>query len=426
MKWNKFALKVPCGDEYILYNTLNGSIVKLKKSIFNSLLIVNGDKKIIKNLKALEFILPSSFDEDKRFMKSLLKEWNDCGFLTVHFVATTGCNFKCPYCYQSGIKAQAMTKEKVDDIIDFLNRYIVTNKIKESTLEITGGEPTINWELVKYFLNKVDMMYKKNNVLYKTHIVTNGYNLTKDKVNFISKFNWQRLQITLDGLPEYHNNRRMHKNGDPTFNKIVNNIEYILKNNKISKINLRINYDKSNISCIPKFLSYVKSRFGTEKISISLGLITKTVSSSDANSFIEENGIQEEDFTKNYLKLYKKAFIQGFELSDIFSLDGMCTAKLKHGFLIEPTENLIKCVSGVGRKEFVVGNIKSNTSTDNYLFPDLYLECLSKGCPYVPICHTGCRFDAFVKNGDKKKINCKRKILDKINAEILRINYGDD
>ena len=118
---------------------------------------------------------------------------------------------------------------------------------------------------------------------------------------------------------------------------------------------------------------------------------------------------------------------KGFEVSDVFSFDGMCTAKLKHGFLMQPDGKIVKCVSGVGREEFVIGNyLKNNITEENYLFLDIYKNCLEKNCPFLPLCHTGCRFDAFIKNGDKKKNSCKRELLEEINSEILKIYYKEN
>ena len=271
-------------------------------------------------------------------------------------------------------------------------------------------------------------IFKKNHVKYETLIVTNGYLFTKEKVDLISKYHWKRLQITLDGLNEVTNKRRLLKNNGKSFDTIIHNLDYIIFKNKIKKVNLRINYDNSNINEIPKFLDFIKERYGTKKIQISLGLITKTVDDESANDFIIKNGIKEDEFLEKYLKLYKETIKRGFKMSDIFAFDGMCTAKLKHGFLLEPNGNITKCVSGVGRKEFKIGNyLNKEFSTENYLYPNLYEECLKKECPFLPICHTGCRFESFITNKDKTKNICKRKLLEELNNEIIKINYlGDD
>lgn len=427
-KWSMFTYHVKTKNGVIITNTLNHGVVYLDNKTYKNILKDEQSyKQEINNLVSEEFLLPENVDEKKVFMDALLQEWNECGFLDLHILTTTGCNFKCPYCYQCGIQAEFLTEEKMQKELDFLDTYIKNNHIKESRIEITGGEPTINWQIVEKLLPKIAELFKKYNVKYETLIVTNGLLLTKEKVDLIAKYNWKRLQLTIDGLEQVHNKRRLNKGKENSFKTIINNLDYIINNNKIDIVNLRINYDKSNVEEIPKLLDFIKERYGTEKFRISLGLITKTVKDAEANEFINKYGITELEFKSYYIKLYKELLNKGFEVSDIFSFDGMCTAKLKHGFLMEPDGKIVKCVSGVGREDFVIGDYTKNKFSDEtYLFKDIYEKCLEKNCPFLPLCHTGCRFDSFIKNGDKRATNCKRQLLEEINSEILKLYYKED
>ncbi len=427
-KWSMFTYHVSTKKGVIISNTLNHGVIFLDEKTYNNVLKdKNNYQNEIKELLEQEFIVPEKTDEKKLFIESLLKEWNECGFLDLHILTTTGCNFKCPYCYQCGINVETLTEEKMQKAIKFLENYIKKNNIKETRVEITGGEPTVNWKIVEKLLPALDKLFNKYGVKYETLMVTNGLLLTKEKVDLIAQYNWKRLQLTIDGLEDVHNKRRVNKGKENSFKTIIENLDYIIKNNKIEIVNLRINYDKSNVEKVPELLEFIKKRYGTEKFRISLGLITKTVKEASANEFIEKYGINENEFKNYYIKLYKELINKGFEVSDVFSFDGMCTAKLKHGFLMQPDGKIVKCVSGVGREEFVIGNyLKNNITEENYLFLDIYENCLEKNCPFLPLCHTGCRFDAFIKNGDKKKNSCKRELLEEINSEIIKIYYKEN
>lgn len=39
--------------------------------------------------------------------------------------------------------------------IEFLENYIKKNHIKETRVEITGGEPTINWQIVEKIITRI-------------------------------------------------------------------------------------------------------------------------------------------------------------------------------------------------------------------------------------------------------------------------------
>ena len=423
LKWSMFTFHVKNDKEVIIYNYLNHGVVSLERDIYDNI-FDKKNEKVVKSLIKQEYLLDEKIDEKEKFMNALMDEWNNSQFLDLHILTTTGCNFKCPYCYQCGIKATALNEEKLDKEMTFLDKYIKDNNIHECRIEVTGGEPTTNWKIVEKMLPRLKKIFRENKVKFETLIVTNGYLLDKEKVDFISKYNWKRLQLTIDGLEEVHNKRRVYPGNGNSFKTIISNLDYIINNNKIKVVNIRINYDNSNINEVPKLLDFLHDRYGTEKIRISLGLITKTVDGTDANNFINKYGINDNEFIDAYIKLYKELMKRGFETYDLFAYDGMCTSKLKHGFLLQPDGKIIKCVSGVGREDFVIGNyMEDNISDTNYLFPELYEECLDKKCPFLPICHTGCRFDAYVKNKDVKKIICKRELLEKINSEIIKINY---
>jgi uncharacterized protein len=82
----------------------------------------------------------------------------------------------------------------------------------------------------------MDKIFKERNIKYRTQIVSNGYNLTPEKADLLSKYNWQRFQVTVDGPPESHNKRRVLRNGGETFDRIIDNIRYVIDNKKIEKV----------------------------------------------------------------------------------------------------------------------------------------------------------------------------------------------
>ena len=168
-KWSMFTYHVKTKNGVIITNTLNHGVVYLDNKTYKNILKDEQSyKQEINNLVSEEFLLPENVDEKKVFMDALLQEWNECGFLDLHILTTTGCNFKCPYCYQCGIQAEFLTEEKMQKELDFLDTYIKNNHIKESRIEITGGEPTINWQIVEKLLPKIAELFKKYNVKYET------------------------------------------------------------------------------------------------------------------------------------------------------------------------------------------------------------------------------------------------------------------
>ncbi|MCC5661310.1 hypothetical protein LC608_31025 [Nostoc sp. XA010] len=60
---------------------------------------------------------------------------------------------------------------------------------------------------------------------YDARIVTNGLALTeKVATELIKEFGVTFIEVTLDDVAEFHNARRMQKNGLPTFDTIFANV----------------------------------------------------------------------------------------------------------------------------------------------------------------------------------------------------------
>jgi uncharacterized protein len=428
-KWTIFLLRADGDEKSVLLHTLNSAVITLEnKELEQVEKFISGkskDNDIILKLIEMGFLVADSYDEKKSFLELLNAELKDNKHLTLHILPTTGCNFACPYCYQCGINRHSfLSDETLKNILEYIDVFLEDKDITEATVVLHGGEPTVYWKPVITLLPKLSKIFKKYKVKYRTQIVSNGYNLTPEKSDLLSQYNWQRFQVTLDGPPKIHNKRRILANGGESFDQIIKNIEYILDNNKIEKVSIRINYDKNNIEYIPDFLKYLSEKFDKDRIILSLGFISKTIDDTDANKYVSEFGITLDEVSTTYLTLYKAASDLGFEMPDLFMFDGMCTSKLDNAMVISADGSIYKCLSGVGRDDFVVGKIEDKPkSLPNYLFPELYDQCLDNECEFLPLCNTGCRFNAYLENGKINSISCKRDVLIKVNKEILKYKY---
>lgn len=428
-KWSTFFIKADNEDKSVLYNTLNSSVVILEREeleLAQNFLSNEGEKtSVIDELIELGFIIKEDADEKKYFKKILKEEISNNKHFTVHILPTTGCNFACPYCYQSGIdRTNFLDEESTEQTIKYIKKFIDKKDLEQATIIIHGGEPTIYWKPVEVFLPELAKAFKKKGISYRTQIVSNGYNLTAEKADLLSEYNWQRFQVTIDGFKETHNKRRVLKNGQGSFERIMENIKYVIDKDKIEKVSIRINYDKDNLKEVPQFLEYLSEKLPKDRVILSLGFITKTYDETDANEYISKYGISFDEITSSYLKLYKAAVESGFEMSDLFMFDGMCTAKLDNAMVISSDGKIYKCLSGVGREDFVEGNIfEEPLDLPNYLFLDLYERCLDKECEFLPLCNTGCRFKSYLDNGNIHTISCNKGILEEINKELLKLKY---
>ena len=69
---------------------------------------------------------------------------------------TTGCNFRCPFCYNKHLVFNEIEIIDEDEILEFLEK----RKGKIEALSISGGEPLINDDIF-YFVEKVNISLDK-------------------------------------------------------------------------------------------------------------------------------------------------------------------------------------------------------------------------------------------------------------------------
>lgn len=358
----------------------------------------NSKNKDINFLVNHNFLVSSLEQERKEYFNSLLEDIDKDDFLCIYFVPTSRCNFICPYCYQQGInKLEDLTYTEIDLFVEFFIGYVIRNKIKTINFVLHGGEPTIDWNSIKYILPKISDFCKMHKINFFTQIVTNGYLLTKDKVDYFREFNFRRIQVTLDGDKESHNNRRVLLNGHGTYDVIVSNLLSILENNLIDIISLRIDIDKNNYSNIKKFISKLSSMFPPSRIRLSLGFITNTITN-DSNNYFSQNGFTSSELGEKYLELYKLAISHFFEMPDAYTVSSFCTAKMKHSFIITPKGFFYKCLSFVGRQDFSIGKLENicDEKLQKNIFMHQYRKCIEKGCFLFLLCKSSCQFESYL------------------------------
>ncbi len=172
----------------------------------------------------------------------------------VFFAPTYRCNFNCSYCYQAGYpdEEKKWGEETIQAFFRFLESELGHRK---KYVTLFGGEPFLGGkahrEAVGLFIEET---HRRGLDLAA---VTNGYHLD-EYLDYLSRVNVREIQVTLDGTSDLHNKRRPHQSGEPTFNRIVKNIDSCL-DLKIP-VNLRVVIDRENLQALPEL-----ARFAIDK-----------------------------------------------------------------------------------------------------------------------------------------------------------------
>ena len=109
----------------------------------------------------------------------------------------------------------------------------------------------------------------------------------------LKDLNCQSIQITLDGIKETHDERRIFKNGDGTFDKIINKIKMVRDDDEMPNPIIRINIDKDNSKDVEKLAD---GRVYTAKQAQKNGLIDYIGTWDDSVSQIKQSKKFSTDF----------------------------------------------------------------------------------------------------------------------------------
>lgn len=140
------------------------------------------------------------------------------------------CNLNCEYCFASQGKYHGdralMSFEVGKRAIDFL----VENSGSRKNLEVDffGGEPLMNWQVVKEIVAYARSIEKEKNKNFRFTLTTNGVLIDDDVIDFANK-EMHNVVLSLDGRKEVHDRLRKTVNGKGSYDTIVPKFQEFVK-----------------------------------------------------------------------------------------------------------------------------------------------------------------------------------------------------
>lgn len=228
MKLNFFNFK-PVKNKILLTNDM-GQFVFVDQSEFKDIMA----KKIQPNSELYNRLIEKNiiyeendviYSNDSRYALREIKNHVNSATALHIFVVTTACNMSCIYCQaNNGIETphMFMTKEIAKKSIDLA----LQSPEKSLDFEFQGGEPLLNFEIIKYMVKYTEE--NKGTHIIRYNVVTN-LTLITDEILFFFKEHEFGISTSLDGPRELHNQNRKFREGNGTYNTVVNSIKRIQK-----------------------------------------------------------------------------------------------------------------------------------------------------------------------------------------------------
>lgn len=139
---------------------------------------------------------------------------------------TRACNLACAHCFISKDSRQ-MTLETGLYAIGRLFELAEQNGHPGVKIKYAGGEPTLRWDLVTALHEHAANLSRRSGLPLTEIIVTNGAALSRARLAYLQESNIQ-LSVSLDGFGSGHDKQRPFVNGQPSFARIMHNLDIAL------------------------------------------------------------------------------------------------------------------------------------------------------------------------------------------------------
>jgi uncharacterized protein len=350
-------------------------------------------REIREQLVKGHFLLEDEEDELATLKVDMLKDRFRTDLLALTIAPTMDCNFRCDYCYEDHLRV-TMSRAVQDALLRFVRAKAGT--VNELHVTWFGGEPMLPsaFPVVEEVSRALQAIASEHGIGYRAEIVTNGYFLTREKVELLMSLGIARAQVTLDGPPAIHD----LMGGQGTFWRIMDNLKQI---GGMIPIQLRINVDRRNAGATLDLLELLATEGVADHVSPYIAQVTAGGAGACGN--IVESCFNGPDFANMAADLYREAAQRNLPLSRFpFRIRGAyCTADRANAFVISPNGAIFKCWEEVtANPQAAVNHLLDGVQPFHKINESKWLgwnvldkeECPT--CDVLPACHGGCPLSA--------------------------------
>jgi uncharacterized protein len=355
------------------------------------------------------YLIGDTMDELATVKADLLRDRFSGDELHLTVAPTLECNFGCDYCYEERLRVTMS-----QPIADALRQWVADRCSTAHGLFVTwyGGEPLLPraYEVIEMLSASFIELTEKAGMEYAACVVSNGYLLSRERMERLAELGVKRAQLTLDGPPEIHDQRRQTLGGKGTFWRIIRNLKECAD---LADFQLRINVDRRNAMSALEVIEILRSE-GLEK-RVRAYLAQVIVDGATCGN-IAEACFSSEEFAKTELEIYREAARRGLPLLRYpMRIEGAyCTAERLNGHVIAPSGNIFKCWHEVTMNpDHATGSLIDDQqpfqrhNEDRWLGWDSFERSGCRSCDVLPLCHGGCPLEA-MRRPDSDRGACEQ------------------
>jgi uncharacterized protein len=345
---SRYTITTPLhGGRTLAYNSLSGALAVWEaheRTAYDDQADghTGADVQATRDLVYGGFLVRREVDELEVLRQQYNNHRYDMSTMILTVAPTLACNFGCDYCFQGQDKPTGgMTPEVQDALLAMIGR--VTPAIRRMHVAWYGGEPLIRKDLIASLSDRIIAHADAHRLVYDAMIVTNGYFLDVETARMLAARRVKAAQVTLDGLPSYHDVRRHLHSKKGTFARIVDNLRDVVQAVPELRLSVRVNIDERNYEDIAGLIDLLAEQGlgGRDNLKMYFAPVEAMTEGC--------HGVTDVTLTKSrYAELETDLYRRGFQ-AKLTALPypprfhGTCAAVRPRGFVIVPSGDIHKC-----------------------------------------------------------------------------------
>ncbi len=327
--------------------------------------------------------------------------------LCLHVAHT--CNLNCSYCFASQGKYQGeralMSFEVGKQAFDFLIANSGTRKNLE--VDFFGGEPLMNWDVVKQLVAYARSIEKEHNKNFRFTLTTNGLLIDDEIIDFLNK-EMSNVVLSLDGRQEVHDHFRKNYAGKGSYEDIVPKFKRLVEKRGGKDYYMRGTFTHNNVDFTNDI--FHMADLGFTELSMEPVVCPPddpyALTKEDLPKLFEQYEILANEMIKR--KKEGRPFTFYHYMLDL--KNGPCIYKRITGcgsgteyMAVTPWGELFPCHQFVGDPKYSLGNIwdgiKNTAAQDEFRACNAYAKPECKDCWAKMYCSGGCAANAYHATG---------------------------
>lgn len=271
-------------------------------------------------------------------------------YLHLTILPTEQCNFRCVYCYEDFLLGE-MSTETIQNVKDLLTeRAPFLDKL---ILSFFGGEPLLAKDVILTILEHVSYLQKTYQFKVSGSVTTNASLLSTPLLRKLCGYGIKSYQISLDGMPEYHNKTRITQNSNGTFDIIWKRLKSAYYSDIDFVFTLRLHVTSENKESILVLCNHIDDNFKNDK---RFKKFIRGISNlKSLNGTYKDN----DDNTQLYPVDTISEELKGRSDVILQSSEYICYAAKPNSFVIRSNGDISKCTVNFNKEENKIGKLLS-------------------------------------------------------------------